>query len=483
MASSDFTNVRVESNTYDSVIIRYDYGNTNGIALYRSTDGASYSVMQSIPAAYGSYPTIVDDTVAAETLYYYKFSDDSGSTFTSAVTVKTQKQFPAVTTKQELVGLPLFGDDEDVNASNLETMRTQLEDYLNNDQAASPRKTCVVCPTDGALVLDCADGCYEFRVKAEDIADINSISINCTKFDITFEIPDGTSTEICGWDAGAGFNGDECFQAPISSSAALNITMQTPSPCPISRTRHTSSPCKSDYIYECYSKGSLFRESARNTPVLDCGCSSIGNGISSKDANGWDWTVISGNGGIEDDDHKTYAGLSIYYKSINSSCAGAPASATILDYLIGGFGANAFNWTVTGKPIFGFAVNVPAGVSIRSFTGHVLLFDYTNSRYTWGTYSNADLLAGTLPTLINSIPFATITPTKVNLIIDATGGNVYSNYDVILENATQTETLAHSSISLTAEPIGCGLIWVGNPAAGDHMARLSPNLEQMLLWW
>jgi hypothetical protein len=426
----------------------------------------------------------VDDTVSAETLYYYKFSDDSGSTFTSAVTVKTQKQFSRRTTKQELVGLPPFSDDESVNADNLELMRTQLEDYLNGDQAASPRRNCVICPTNGAIVLDCADGCYTFTVREEDVTDINSISINCEKFEIVFEVPDGTETEICGWDSGAGFGGDECYQAPISGPASLPVSMIVPNPCPVSRTRLTSAPCLADYIYECYSKNSFFRASNRNTPVTDCACGSIANGYTSLDSDGWAWTVLSGVGGIEDDDHKPMAGMSIYFKHNNTNCAGAPAAGEIVDYTIGGFTTNTFTYTTEGKPIFGFAVNVPSTATMRSFTGHVLLFDFPNSVFRWCSYSNVDLLLGASPTAtIATKAMSLITPTKVEVIIDATPGNTYSAYDIILENASQTETIAHSSISLTSEPLGYGLIWVANTAPGDHIARLHARRETAILWW
>lgn len=487
MAAGDFTNVRVESTTYDSATIRYTYGNTNAISLYRSTDGSSYSAVQTIPAAYGSYPTIVDDTVSPETLYYYKLSDDSGSTFTSVVTVKTQKRFLEPTTNFEGVGLPAFTDDEAVNAENLELMRTQLEDYLNGDQSASPRKKCVVCPTNGALVLDCVDSCFTFVVKEADITDINSISINCEKLEIIFEIPDGTETEVCGWDLAAGFSGDECFQAPITSPVTMPVNMIKPNPCPVSRTRLTTTPCAGDYIYECYSKGSLFRSqdnANRNTPVIQCSCASISNGYTSLDSSGWYWTLVSGKGGKKDADHEPMAGMSIYFKHTNTNCAGAPSDGNIVDYVIGGFSGNRFTWDTVGKPKFGFAVNVPSSATMRNFTGHVLLFDFPNSVYRWCKYTGVDLLAGSAPTsTIGTIAMSAITPTSVNIIIDATPGNIYSIVDISLDNATQTETIAHSSITLTSEPLGYGVIWVANTDPGDHIASLYVRKEQSILWW
>jgi hypothetical protein len=177
------------------------------------------------------------------------------------------------------------------------------------------------------------------------------------------------------------------------------------------------------------------------------------------------------------------AGISIYYKNVNSSCAGAPAAANIVEHTIGGTGADSFTWTAKGSPIFGFAVNVPVGATIRSFTGHVLLFDYPNSRYLWGRYVSADLHAGALPTVLGSIAMSTITPTSIKLIVDATPTNLYSDYDVLLETISQTETIAHSVIALQSEPLGFGVIWVANNNTGNHSATITVPAEQAMLWW
>jgi len=484
MSAADFTNVRVESKYYDSVIIRYSYAGAGTIKLYRSTDGSSYSALQTIPAAYGSYPTLTDITVSASTLYYYKFTDDNGSTFSSVASVKTQTQFPPIDLTPKALTLPVFTGDKDVDAANLDLMRAQIEAYVNGDYGASPRKTCEVCVEDGALVLDCATGCFAFVVQGADIADINSLSINCEKFEITFDVPDGTSTEVCGWDPGAGYRGDECFQAPIDGPVTLPITMIQQTPCPGERTYYVSAPCKGDYVYECYDRDSRFHSANRNLSVTDCTCAAIFDGNTAMSSNGFTWVMRSGwNTGWSTLDHQGAAGMSMYFARVNSSCAGAPGAANILQYSIGGFGANAMSYSVEGKPLFGFAVNVPATATLRSFTGHVLLFDYINSRFTWGRYTNADLHAGTMPTVISTLAMSAITPTQISLIIDATGGNTYSLYDVTFDNDTQSETIAHSSISLGSEPLGFGVFWVANNNTGDHTARLSTGKEQVMLWW
>ena len=88
-----------------------------------------------------------------------------------------------------------------------------------------------------------------------------------------------------------------------------------------------------------------------------------------------------------------------------------------------------------------------------------------------------------MPTVISTLAMSAITPTQISLIIDATGGNVYSLYDVTFDNDTQSETIAHSSISLASEPLGFGVFWVANNNTGDHTARLSTGKEQVMLWW
>lgn len=487
MSAADFTNIRVESNSYDTTTIRYSYAGAGAVSLWRSTDNSSFSSIQNIPAAYGSYPTIVDSTVASATLYYYKLSDDAGSTFTSTYTVKSQVQFQPFEKYQEYITLPVFSGNADVDSATLDLMRSQLEAYINSDRSASIRRNCIVCPVNGALVLDCADGCFTFTVEAADISDINSISINCEVLEVVFNIPDSGGSnpiEICGWELASGYTGDECFQAPISTSVVLPVRMTDPSPCPVTNTLLTSSPCKGDYIYECYDKGSLFKSSTRNPAVGDCGCSSFFEGLISGDApSPFTWYMRSGvQTGIQQRDHIGMAGMSIVYKSLNSSCVGAPGSPNILEYNIGGFGGQAFSWSITGKPIFGFAVNVPVGATMKSFTGRVFLFDYSNSRYVWGDYANADLTSGVMPSIITTSAM-TFVPTKIGMVVDGSG--IYSPfYDVVFENDSDLEFWSPAtSSSVIAAPIGCGVIWVANHNTGNHAARIVVGDESYMLWW
>jgi len=80
-------------------------------------------------------------------------------------------------------------------------------------------RTCLACITDGAVVIDCVnyDNCDTIEIIVDQ--DVNSISLpNCDNDikKINFFIPPGTTRKICGWPSGSGFNGDECFRAPVS---------------------------------------------------------------------------------------------------------------------------------------------------------------------------------------------------------------------------------------------------------------------------
>jgi len=256
--------------------------------------------------------------------------------------------------------------------------------------------------------------------------------------------------------------------------------MLAPTPCDIERVRYNVSPCKGDYIYECFDKNSLALSSSRQTAVTDCGCSTIFGGIISTQGSGYSMTMASGTDkGLSSLEHEGKAGISIYYKSVNSSCSGAPAAANIVETAI-----YDFSFSAVGRPIFGFAINVPIGVSPSNFTGTVLLFDYPNQVYRWGVYTNANLKDGAMPTTIGTIAMSTITPTSFYIAIDATAGNIYTPFgDVELMTSSQSEFIAHSTIALQSEPLGFGVIWVANHSVGNHIGRISVGQEDNLLWW
>lgn len=209
------TSVRVESNSLTSNALNWVYGGTNAIQIWRALHGGAFAV---IATTLTTTPvlTYVDETAVAGTFYDYKLTDDGGSTFSSVVSVVTQT-CPSTTGSNQStnsLGLPQFMTDEDINAAQLQQMSQQVEAGFNT-QVVNPQN-CEACPVNGSVVIDCSDGCYNFSVTANQ--DINSISIiQCNQGTVEFIIPPNVTRKICGWPAGFGFTGDECFNSPIVS--------------------------------------------------------------------------------------------------------------------------------------------------------------------------------------------------------------------------------------------------------------------------
>jgi hypothetical protein len=207
------TDVRVEATSLTTTVLNWTYGGAAFVDVYRSIDGAAYSFVASVTVGTLTY---TDTGLSAGTKYWYKLSDDAGSTFSSVVTVFTHT-CPSERAGNELQ-LPRF-DGEEQQSTDLNEMAERIETVLQG-RVLNPEE-CAVCPSDGAITISCVDGCNTFVVIVDQ--DINSISIDsCLEGDerIEFIIPPSTTRKICGWPAGFGFTGDECFQAPIAGGTA-----------------------------------------------------------------------------------------------------------------------------------------------------------------------------------------------------------------------------------------------------------------------
>lgn len=216
------TNVRVEAQSLTSAILRWSYGGTNSIAVYRSTDGSSYSEVTSTAAntrVLSGTTTYTDTTLTTGTKYWYKLSDDNGSTFSSAVTVYAM--FCPSAQSGNTLQMPQASGDQPTS-DEFNELSQKVEAGLNVFKSASGQ-TCVACISDGALVIDCInyDGCDQIDVTVDQ--DVNSISLpNCDDAikQINFIVPPSATRKICGFPKGMGFSGDECFQAPISGGTS-----------------------------------------------------------------------------------------------------------------------------------------------------------------------------------------------------------------------------------------------------------------------
>lgn len=214
------TNPRVESNSVTSAIIRWTYTDGSPIVVYRALHGGSYSAINAdSPVAPGT-TEYLDITVTMGTFYDYKLSDDGGSTFSSVVSVVIQTCQVTSSSNQLTSGaaLPQFTSQKDISVENLSNLATQVEAATNTDKIAD---SCEACITDGAVIFDCSDGCFNFEVNVTD--DVNSISVSqCEEGKggtITWNFPPNTTRKVCGWPAGSGFSGDECFNNPVVSGS------------------------------------------------------------------------------------------------------------------------------------------------------------------------------------------------------------------------------------------------------------------------
>ena len=210
------TDVRVEAISQTAAVLRWTYAGSNGLSVYRSTDGAAYTAITT--AISSSDTSYTDTTVLVGVKYWYKMSDDLGATFSSVVTVITHTCL-APSGSLDTLTLPRF-DGSEQQSSDLNNMAERIESALG-DRILEPEQ-CIACPDDGAVVIDCSNGCTDWVVIADE--NINSITINwCDEGPagtIEFVIPPNTTArQICGWPAGFGFSGDECSKAPITTGA------------------------------------------------------------------------------------------------------------------------------------------------------------------------------------------------------------------------------------------------------------------------
>jgi len=211
------TNVRVEAVSQTDAVLRWTYAGSSGLSIYRSTNGSSYSVLtQDIVPTATSY---TDATLDPGTKYWYKMSDDLGSTFSSAVTVWAHSCSAA---RGQLSPVVMPRVDQEVTPESFNELADRIEVGLN--RFISPNgQTCTACISDGALVVDCIDyeGCASIDIVTDE--DVNSISLpNCddTTVELNFVIPPNTTVGIGGWPKGIGFTGDEAFSSPVSGGTS-----------------------------------------------------------------------------------------------------------------------------------------------------------------------------------------------------------------------------------------------------------------------
>lgn len=198
------TSVRIEAINRGTAILRWAYSGLNNITVYRAL--ASAGPYTQIHTASAVTTDFTDDTLSDATRYFYKLSDDGGSTFSSIVSVVSY-----VNPTPHFDGNPGMSMPTPIDG---EGFREHLQQFQNKEQLANT--PCDVCIQNGAIVLDCSSGCQFFRVIVDQ--DINSISlVGCEECPFCdFVIPPDEEHGICGWPIGCQYTWDECFEAPVS---------------------------------------------------------------------------------------------------------------------------------------------------------------------------------------------------------------------------------------------------------------------------
>lgn len=225
---------------------------------------------------------------------------------------------------------------------------------------------------------------------------------------------------------------------------------------------NTSTQCTTDYMLYCYD-GNMVQWSFNPLQLLfwagDGGCSG-----------GSQVRYALGAAGVNSVglDCSLGGGFALYYGELNPNQIGA--SGHVVDaaaFELRNFTSNVVFGNVIGSPAFGIAINVPQHATCSTFSGLVLLFDWGTNLVTLGTYSNADLNNGDLPTSIatvGSIPDIS----NLNEIVLQNG---YKSGGIrvteVFMNGPNSFSFAHEytpAQSFVDTTVGFGFFWLRSPA-------------------
>jgi len=225
----------------------------------------------------------------------------------------------------------------------------------------------------------------------------------------------------------------------------------------------TATPCTTDYMSYCYD-GNMVQWS--NNPLLltfwngDGGCS---GGSQTR------WALNAAGVNSVGIDCSLGGGFAIYYGELNPNQIGAGGNVVEAHaFGLKNFTSNVVFSSVVGAPAFGIAINVPQNATCSSFSGLVVLFDWGTNNVTLGTYSNADLNNGDLPTTIATL-------TSIPDISDLNEIVLQNGYpelgvpqvEVYLNGWDEYAGLAYvdpPAIALADTTIGHGFFWLRSPS-------------------
>ena len=203
--------LEIESISVDSVNLRWldSVDPTDTFEIWRSEDGSNFDQIDTTAASATTYE---DSGLEPETRYWYKVINEA-AVESAEKSVVTQACWTPSATNELAMALPT--SDQEVTSDEFNDAMRRLEAIIRNQSGEN--RDCVACSVNGALVLNCSEGCRDFVVDISE--DINSISIiGCEgggPGSVEFEVPAGECYAVCGFPAGFGFSGQECFDTEI----------------------------------------------------------------------------------------------------------------------------------------------------------------------------------------------------------------------------------------------------------------------------
>lgn len=199
------SNLIAESNSSSSVTLTWtdNSDNETGFKVQRALFGGVFSTIDTTAA---NVVTYTDETVTAGTRYEYKIvatNADGDATASNTVNVVVQVCAEDVA-QPNTITLDRF-EGEGQQSDKLNASMQKIEELLARRDMGI--QDCLICPSNGAVIIDCSKGCQHFTIAVTE--DINSISIigcdNAPLSILEFVVPTGTTRKICGFPTGFGF--------------------------------------------------------------------------------------------------------------------------------------------------------------------------------------------------------------------------------------------------------------------------------------
>jgi hypothetical protein len=258
----------------------------------------------------------------------------------------------------------------------------------------------------------------------------------------------------------------------VSLVLAGNCACADPDSC-VSTDAATSTQCTSDYMKYSYDPADVTWGGDPLELEFWGGDGGCGGGSQVR------WALAASGGDTVDITTTNGGGSVLYYGMLNPNQIGASGKTANAHAMKLMNLSNPIISNVVGTPSFGIAVNCPSDVTCDNFTGLVVLFDYPSGSVILGSYTNADLGAGTYPTTIATL---TSIPSDVQEIILQNGyksGGIRV-VEVFLTGGSSFTYENPPAQDLVSETAGYGIFWLKSSAAGSFRLTYDDNTSAVL---